>query len=175
MVKQNKIHYYIDMDGVLCDHDTQAQKYGVKKEKDENSDTGIAYEISDYPDGFFRTMPRMADFGMFEDYLRGIDKERVHILTAVPKRRCSALSPFDEKRDWIRDNLPFIRSANLHICFREHKQLFATLHPHSILIDDNRNNINEWIRAGGIGVQHLSAQLSIKNAMRIHDSLQFHI
>jgi len=175
MVKTNKIHYFIDLDGVLADHDRQAKEYGVKIEKDSSSDTGIAYDISDYPDGFFRTMSKMPDFGMFEDYLRGIEQSRVHILTAVPKRRTSALSVYDEKVSWVRKYLDFIPSRNIHICFREHKQLFATLHPHSILIDDNRNNINEWIRAGGIGIQHLSAQLSIKNAMAIHDALQFHI
>ena len=30
MVKTNKIHYYIDLDGVLANHDKQAQEYRVK-------------------------------------------------------------------------------------------------------------------------------------------------
>ena len=173
MVKTNKIHYYIDLDGVLADHDLQSRAFDVKIAKDEGSDSGIAYDISEYPEKFFRTMPPMMDVHLFQDWLKGIDNTRVHILTAVPKRRTTATSVFDEKRDWVKEHFPFIRSSNINICFREHKRLFATLHPHSILIDDNKNNINEWRGAGGIGILHKNAISSIKKAMEIHDALQF--
>ena len=171
MVKTNKIHYFIDMDGVLCDHDLQSRAFDVKIEKDANSDSGIAYDISDYPEKFFRTMPPMTDLHLFQDYLKGIDRDRVHILTAVPKRRTSALSVFDEKKEWIKEYFPFIKSSNIHIVFREHKQFFAKEHAHAILIDDNKNNINEWKASGGIAIWHKSALSSIKKAMDIHEVL----
>ena len=171
MVKTNKIHYYVDLDGVLADHDLQSKAFDVKIAKDPNSDSGIQYDISDYPDGFFRTMTPMSDMHLFQDYLKGIDKDRVHILTAVPKRRTSASSVFDEKRDWVKEYFPFIKSSNIHIVFREHKQLFAKLHQHSILIDDIKNNINEWRAAGGIAIWHHGALSSIKKAMDIHEVL----
>ena len=171
MVKTNKIHYYVDMDGVLCDHDLQTRAFDVKIEKDPSSDSGIAYDVSEYPEKFFRTMPPMMDLHLFQDYLKGIENDRVHILTAVPKRRTTATSVFDEKRDWVKEHLPFIRSTNIHIVFREHKRLFATLHPHSILIDDNKNNINEWRHAGGIAIHHTDALSSIKKAMKVHDAI----
>ena len=173
MVKSNKIHYFIDMDGVLCDHDLQSRAFDVKIEKDANSDSGIAYDISDYPEKFFRTMPPMTDLHLFQDYLKGIDRDRVHILTAVPKRRTSALSVFDEKRDWIKEYFPFIKSSNIHIVFREHKQFFVENQAHGILIDDNKRNINDWRARGGIGIHHKSALSSIKSSMAVHDALQF--
>ena len=171
MVKINKIHYYIDLDGVLANHDGQAQEYKVKMALQPNHDSGINYDISDYKDGFFRTMKPMPDVHLFQDYLKGIDKDRVHILSAVPKRRTSAMSVFDEKKEWVKEYFPFIKSSNINICFREHKALFAQIHPHSILIDDNKNNINEWKASGGIGILHTDALSSIKKAMAIHEVL----
>ena len=171
MVKTNKIHYYVDLDGVLANHDLQTDNYGAKIHKNPNSDAGIDYDVSEYKDGFFESMPPMPDMHLFQDYLKGIDNTRVHILSAVPKRRTSALSVFDEKKEWVKEHFDFIRSSNIHIVFREHKQLFATLHPHSILIDDNKNNINEWRAAGGIGILHVNALTSIKKAMAIHSAL----
>ena len=155
MVKTNKIHYFVDMDGVLCDHDLQSRAFDVKIEKDPTSDSGIEYDISDYPEKFFRTMPPMMDLHLFQDYLKFIERDRVHILTAVPKRRTTATSVFDEKRDWI----------------REHKQFFAKEYPHAILIDDNKNNINEWRANGGIGILHQNALKSIKRAMAVHEAI----
>ena len=171
MVKSNKIHYYIDMDGVLADHDRQAREFQVKIDNTPENDPGTKYDISDYGDAFFGTMPPMPDIHLFQDYLKGIDSDRVHILSAVPKRRTSALSVFDEKKDWIKQYFPYIRSLNIHIVFREHKALFPSLHPHSILIDDNKNNINEWKRAGGIGILHTDALSSIKKSMAVHTAL----
>lgn len=171
MVKQNKIHYFIDMDGVLCDHDLQSRAFDVKIEKDPTSDSGIEYDISDYPEKFFRTMPPMMDLHLFQDYLKFIERDRVHILTAVPKRRTTATSVYDEKRDWIREHLDFIPTRNIHIVFREHKQFFAKEYPHAILIDDNKNNINEWRANGGIGILHSNALKSIKRAMAVHEAI----
>jgi len=171
MVKRNKLHYYIDMDGVLADHDRQAREFNVKIANTPENDPGTKYDISDYGDGFFGTMPPMPDIHLFQDYLKGIDSDRVHILSAVPKRRASALSVFDEKKEWVKQYLPFIRTMNIHIVFREHKALFAQYHAHSILIDDNKNNINEWRAAGGIGILHIDALQSIKKAMAVHEVL----
>ena len=171
MVKTNKIHYYIDLDGVLANHDGQAVTYQVKVPNTPDNDAGTKYDIRDYKNGFFRTMAPMPDAHLFQDYLKGIDKDRVHILSAVPKRRTSALSVFDEKKEWVKEHFPFIRSMNIHIVFREHKALFATLHPHSILIDDNKSNINEWRASGGIGILHTDAVSSIKKAMAVHSAL----
>ena len=72
MVKTNKIHYYIDLDGVLANHDGQAQEYKVKMALQPNHDSGINYDISDYKDGFFRTMKPMPDVHLFQDYLKRI-------------------------------------------------------------------------------------------------------
>ena len=171
MVKTNKIHYYIDCDGVLCDHDKQSTEYGVKIDKSPNSDAGIEYDVFEYKDGFFESMPPMPDLHLFQDWLKWIERDRVHILTAVPKRRTSALSVYDEKVCWVKEYLPFIPSRNIHIVFREQKQLYAKIHPHSILIDDNKNNINEWRRAGGIGILHQNALKSIKRAMAVHEAI----
>ena len=172
MTKTNPIHVFVDLDGVLADHDKQAQYYGVKTEKDANSDSGIQYDITDYPDAFFRTMPKMHDFDFLARFIYEQDKDHVHILTAVPKRRTSALSVFDEKRDWVREHLPHIKTRNINIVFREHKQFFAKEHAHAILIDDNMNNINEWRHAGGIGIHHVAASSSVMQAEAVINSLK---
>ncbi len=172
MNKENLIHIFVDLDGVLADHDRQTQEFGVKLPKDENSDTGIEYEVGEYHNDFFLTMKPMADFDILEAWMKTLPHKQVHILSAVPKRRTSALSVFDEKKQWVKDKMPWFRTRNIHIVFREHKQFFAKEYAHAILIDDNKSNTYEWRASGGIGILHLNAKESIRKAQGIVDALE---
>ena len=172
MTKTNPVHVFIDMDGVLADHDRQAQNYGVKTDNTPDNDPGTKYDIIDYKDDFFRTMPKMPDFDTLESWMKTLPHKQVHILSAVPKRRTSALSPLDEKKQWVKDKMPWFRSRNIHIVFREHKQFFAKEYEHAILIDDNKSNIYEWRAAGGIGILHLNASESVRKAMGVQMALE---
>ena len=171
-MNKDGLHVFTDMDGVLCDHDKQATKFGVKLPVDENSEEGFKYEISDYHNDFFLTMPTMPDFAVLEEWMSTIPHSQTHILSAVPKRRTSALSVYDEKKQWVKDKMPWFRSRNIHIVFREHKQLFPKEYRHAILIDDNMTNVQEWRTCGGIGILHINAKETVRKAKQVFSALQ---
>ena len=171
-MNKDGLHVFCDMDGVLANHDKQATEFGVKLPRDENSEEGFKYEISDYHNDFFLTMPTMPDFAVLEEWMSTIPHNQMHVLSAVPKRRTSALSVYDEKKQWVKDKMPWFRTRNIHIVFREHKQLFPREYRHAILIDDNKSNIYEWRAAGGIGILHLNAKESVRKASQVFNVLQ---
>ena len=51
------------------------------------------------------------------------------------------------KKIWIKNNLG---NVNYILCLREEKQKYA--HPNAVLIDDRKDNIEEWEQSGGIGI-----------------------
>ena len=61
------------------------------------------------------------------------------------------------KRIWRKRNLP---STKLVLAQAIKKQNYAT--PDSILIDDRESNIDQWIKAGGIGILHTDTASTIK-------------
>jgi hypothetical protein len=83
---------------------------------------------------------------------------RVGVLTAIP-----TLLPLQEavqhKKDWIRARYPeLLPCFNIGPLSRD-KQKFARLG--DILIDDRPLNILQWDIAGGIGIQHFTAEQTL--------------
>jgi hypothetical protein len=66
---------------------------------------------------------------------------------------CLLTSPFDQpgvvdgRKDWIKREMPEYTKRHL---IGDYKN--ACAHPKAILIDDCQNNIDEWVKAGGLGV-----------------------
>ena len=60
------------------------------------------------------------------------------------------------KRIWRKRNLP---STKLILAQAANKQNYAD--PDSILIDDRESNIDQWIKAGGIGILHTDTASTI--------------
>ena len=66
------------------------------------------------------------------------------------------------KHDWVNKELP-----GFHLILRspENKKEFAS--PNSILIDDHISNIEDWIKSGGIGIHHISADNTISQLKQL--------
>ena len=60
------------------------------------------------------------------------------------------------KRIWRKRNLP---STKLVLAQAAKKQNYAN--PNSILIDDRESNIDQWVKAGGIGILHTDTTSTI--------------
>jgi len=152
----NKLKIFVDMDGVLADfvqgvegpeflngpltHDAE---YDTRK-----------LELSN--NGLFLKLPKMADMDRLVDYIKS-SGEYWEILTAtgdVNRQRVAA-----DKYTWIRKN---VDSDVLVTCTikGKHKAVFAK--SNHILIDDRLENIKAWIKAGGIGIYHRSAEQTIQ-------------
>jgi hypothetical protein len=61
------------------------------------------------------------------------------------------------KKKWVEKELP---GVHLILRMAEYKKEFAS--PEAILIDDRKENIDNWKDAGGIGILHKSAEDTIK-------------
>ena len=152
----NKKEYtiYSDMDGVLVDFNNRfkrfsggihpsdyEQKYGIEKFWELIDSTGVRFWVG---------MPWMSDGKQLWDYI----KNHNPLLLSSPSRADHSRMG---KRIWRKRNLP---STKLVLAYAANKQNYAT--PDSILIDDRESNIDQWVKAGGIGILHTDTASTIK-------------
>ena len=149
-----KYKLFLDLDGVFADlHGWFESRHGPDWEEKVNAE-GYWQELA-------KTEPRL--FSQLEtlplsletiNFLVSIqDKfDRISFLTAKPSRGNFKYAELD-KTQWVANvlgsNWPVI--ANV---YAKDKQIHCE-GPTCILIDDNKSNIQRWIKAGGIGILHL--------------------
>jgi hypothetical protein len=145
---------YSDMDGVLVDFDERfkrfskgipptkyEQKYGKDKFWELVDGVGVRFWVG---------MDWMSDGKQLWDYIKSYNPT---LLSSPSRADHSRMG----KRIWRQRNLP---STKLVLAQAIRKQNYAT--PDSILIDDRESNIDQWIKAGGIGILHTDTASTIK-------------
>lgn len=156
---------FIDMDGVLADFDEKKiEVFGTINIPDEEM-----WEIiwDKYP-RWFRDLEQMPDMWDLLHYLlySNNGKHKGHdlcVLTAVPKQRADkSITVCYQKRAWLDDK---IGDIPMIACQRKHKADYAN--DRSILIDDDKGNIEAFRKAGGIGILHTSAKTTIEELEKI--------
>ena len=141
---------YSDMDGVLTDFDESFKKYskGIpprEYEKTHGRDGFWKLIDGEGKVGFWVGMPWMSDGKQYWDYIKNYD---VELLSSPSRSETSRLG----KRLWVRNNMPGIK---LTLAQSFNKKNYAE--PNHILIDDRKSNIEQWVKAGGVGILHTSA------------------
>jgi FMN phosphatase YigB (HAD superfamily) len=150
---------FVDMDGVLSDFDKyiiETHDFGDKKTWND--------QWSKLPDRMFFELDKMPDADQLMEYVSSYDPQ---FLTAIPKhkdKQKSTQAKFSriDKYRWMKKHWN-VKPWYINCVYREEKQMFAVddnLSP-NILIDDSKDNIAEWKKAGGAGIFHTSAQNSI--------------
>jgi hypothetical protein len=131
---------FCDMDGVLTDFDKHAKAHNKFNEKGQPK-----WEELDF--AWWSTMPAYEGAKEFFGDLGKRGKTR--FLTApIMNAGC-----FRGKAEWIKEFLcNRFGLLKLVIARAEDKNLLAR--PHHILVDDRQKNIDEWVKAGGIGILH---------------------
>jgi len=156
-IKENikgKYTIYSDMDGVLVDFNNRFKKFsnGISPEDYERKfGKEKFWDLVDKQIGvrFWVGMPWMDDGKQLWNYI----KEYNPTLLSSPSRSSSSRMG---KRIWRKRNLP---STKLVLAQASKKQNYAD--PDSILIDDRASNIDQWIKAGGIGILHTDTTSTI--------------
>jgi hypothetical protein len=157
--KQYKI--YCDMDGVLTDFDKRFKDSNPEKLSPNQYQTKYGTEkMWDLIDEenkikFWVGMPWMPDGKQLWDYIK--DKQPT-LLSAPSKKPQSRLG----KRLWVKNNIP---GTKLILASAEKKQNYSGTN--KILIDDRKDNIDQWRSQGGIGILHTSAQDTIKQLQNL--------
>ena len=148
---------YLDMDGVVADFNTAARRY-LKRDQtaaDQAAQAGRWPEeewrrLRDVPN-FYRHLPKMpqADMmfliaGQFRDVLGW----NLRMLTAIPKGN-DVPDCIQDKVEWMQEFFPGVRVD--FGPYSQDKQQHCQ--PGDILVDDRRDNCDQWVRAGGLAVK----------------------
>ena len=152
--EDKKYTIYSDMDGVLVDFENRFKRFsGGISPKDYEDKYGREkfWNLIDKETGvrFWVGMPWMSDGKQLWDYIK---KYNPTLLSSPSRSNSSRMG----KRIWRKRNLP---STKLVLAQAAKKQNYAN--PNSILIDDRESNIDQWIKAGGIGILHTDTASTI--------------
>ena len=159
MLRDPKAIIYSDSDGVICDFYAGAEKVIGKKWKKDHLSRIEQGVILNQHETFWETLPPMPDW---ESYWSHIKKYHPHILTAVPGWDHDFQEVERGKREWYRRHIPELPQDRIHVVYRKDKALYAKNgHIQNILIDDHEQNVQEFEAAGGIGIYHVSAKVTI--------------
>ena len=147
MPKISKI--YLDMDGVIADfYKRYHERYGLAPRDAEKKK-----EFNKYFDEFiatsqFATLDLMPGTHDAISYLINCGIPVEILSSTANEARYDAISK--QKIDWLlAKNIAF--KTNF-VPGKRHKYKFAT--PESIIIDDTPSVIDDWVKAGGIGIWH---------------------
>lgn len=156
-IQQYKI--YCDADGVLTDFNGRFEYfYGISpKEYEEKNGKGKFWEAIDDKIGvdFWSKMSWMPEGKKLWGYIK---KYNPYILSAPSRNYVSRHG----KKIWVQNNIP---GTKLILASRENKKNYA--HKNHILIDDMKKNIDEWVFAGGVGIQFISTEQVIGDLKKL--------
>lgn len=141
---------YCDMDGVLADF--------VKFANEKSGGNFTDNDWGKLPTNTYSLLDPMPDARKLFSYISKFD---LRILTAYPSAKRGAISKAapEDKIEWMKKTFNFPRKK-INTVLRVEKQKFAK--ENTILIDDDKRNIKEFVASGGIGIHHVSAEQTIK-------------
>lgn len=162
MIRDPNAIIYSDSDGVICDFMAGAvallgpHAFAGHLDWPTKQEQGA---IVNQHEAFWETLPPMPDW---KQYWGFIEKYHPHILTAVPSWDHNFAEVEEGKREWYRRHIPSLPQNRIHVVYRADKALHATHgKTRNILIDDHQKNIQEFEQAGGIGIYHVNAKVTI--------------
>jgi cytidyltransferase-like protein len=155
--EEQQYKIYCDMDGVLVDFEDGYKRLTGKDIKGNHvkGDGDFWQPITDAGVKFWAGLKWMPDGKELWSYIKSYNPE---ILSAPSREESSKIG----KHVWIKNNIPGVK---LILRSAERKQELAE--PNAILIDDRKDNIEQWINAGGIGILHTSADDTITQLKKL--------
>ena len=153
---------FLDQDGVLADFESGlTQALGYKVSLKDKKDVYAEQKRMLTAQRIFRNLKPLPDAWKLVDYCMnsGIHTE---ILTAAGTVNRTLV--IKDKIDWIRR---YISPYWIIIPTFNGSQKAAFAHKKAVLIDDRQRNIDCWVKAGGIGILHKTANDSIEHLANI--------
>lgn len=147
---------YVDMDGVIADFSKRyKEKFRVTPEETRNNKEFNGYFKKFINDGEFSTLDLMPDAKELLDFVSNIDIPKEILSSTARPENHGMIAP--QKQFWLNKH-NILYKANF-VPGKSLKYKYAT--PNSIIIDDTKSVIDDWNKAGGIGILHTDAESTI--------------
>lgn len=166
----SKYKIYVDMDGVLTDWEKQFETYSGVPVDNYIASHGKQNQyqfVNKNSPGFYANMDWMDDGKLLYNFLKDLP---IEILSHAPDEKA-----YVGKMMWIKNH--DIKAKPNLVKNRQDKAKYAS--PTAILIDDKPENVEDFNKAGGIGLLHsnsvdtinkLKSILGVKQSHRIYNS-----
>lgn len=156
----NKPALFLDQDGVLADFYAGAERVLGHPWNENTTNTVVDRgKILNKHSSFWENLPPMKDLHVLWGF---IEKFQPHILTAVPSWEHEYSEVHAGKWAWVKKHLPGFSQSRFHVVTRSEKAHYAKSgSTQNVLVDDFDKNIAEFQAAGGIGIFHVSAKVTI--------------
>ena len=151
---ESVLKIYCDMDGVLVDFNKrfgELSAWGPEKFIEKNGLDEFWELIDGRGVGFWVGMEWMEDGKQLWNTLK--ENFEVELLSSPSRAENSRLG----KRLWVRNHK---LGAKLNLAYSKNKKKYAA--PNHVLIDDRKDNIEDWENAGGVGILHTSTENTIE-------------
>jgi 5'-nucleotidase len=147
---------YIDMDGVIADFSKRyKEKFRVTPEETRNDKEFNGYFDKFIDDEEFITLDLMPDADELLHFVSQIDVPKEILSSTARPKNHEMIAP--QKQKWL--NTHKIDYKANFVPGKSLKYKYAT--PNSIIIDDTKSVIEDWNKAGGIGILHRDAKSTI--------------
>jgi len=160
---------YLDMDGVLADFESVAQKLLKAKNFPNLSDNhwvknpGELWEYLISSKNFWENLPMLPEGKRLWRYVR---EYKPNILSAYPD--FYQKEAVEGKKKWLELHIGSSNLGTINIVSRKEKAKFAMSHgKQNVLVDDFVKNIVEFNAAGGIGIQFINSTQAINQLKSI--------
>jgi hypothetical protein len=148
---------YIDMDGVIANFTKRyKEKFRVTPEETRNNKQFNGYFEKFIADGEFSTLELMPDAKELLHFVNQFDVHKEILSSTARPENHGMIAP--QKQKWL--NTHKISYKANFVPGKSLKYKYAT--PNSIIIDDTKSVIDDWNKAGGIGILHRDAASTIE-------------
>ena len=147
---------YVDMDGVIADFSKRyKEKFRATPEETRSNKEFNGFFKKFIDDGEFSTLDLMPDAHVLLAFLNSFDVPKEILSSTARPENHGMIAP--QKQMWLnKHNIHY--KANF-VPGKSLKYKYAT--PDSIIIDDTKSVIDDWNKAGGIGILHRDAVSTI--------------
>lgn len=149
MQKPKISQIYLDMDGVIADFNKRYKElYRMEPREAEKKKEFHKFFDEFIATGQFSTLDLMPDAMLGIEYLRKAPVPTQILSSTASPERYDAIAK--QKLIWLQTH--GITFNPIFVPGKRHKYKYAT--PDSIIIDDTESVIDDWRKAGGIGILH---------------------
>lgn len=143
---------FVDLDGVIADFEKRyKEKFKVSPEQTRDNKSFGGFFDKFIADKEFATLDMMPDARLLLQFLDTLSVPKEILSSTASEKWHDTIQP--QKIEWLKKH-GIQYKANL-VPGKSHKYKFAT--PDSIIIDDTKSVIDDWTKAGGIGIWHTDA------------------